>query len=83
MLSPLTTYHNTRRHLALHLLTLTSSNLSGAVGMDEAFPVAAQVDVLRATVGEVVTIALAGYQTVNTVMSSPEFMANMWITDTM
>ena len=83
MLSPLTTYHNTRRHLALHLLTLTSSNLSGAVGMDEAFPVAAQVDVLRATVGEVVTIALAGYQTVNTVMSSPEFMAKMWITDTM
>ena len=51
--------------------------------MDEAFPVAAQVDVLRATVGEVVTIALASYQTVNTVMSSPEFMANMWITDTM
>ena len=60
MLSPLTTYHITRRHLALNLLTLTSSNLTGAAALDEDFPVAAQVDVLRVTVGEVVIIALAG-----------------------
>ena len=60
MLSPLTTYHNTRRHLVLNLLTSTSSNLSGAAALDEAFPMAVRVDVLRVTVGEVVTIALAG-----------------------
>ena len=51
--------------------------------MDEAFLVAAQVDVVWAFVVEVVIIALPGFLIVSTVMFRPRCMERTLISDTM